>query len=590
MNVQASFAATLVDEWARAGVREVVVSPGSRSSPLTLAILDDERLTVHLRLDERSAGFFAIGCSRGSGRPVVVVTTSGTAAAEVHAAVIEADLAGVPLIICTADRPPELHAVGAPQAVDQNQLFGSAVRFFLDPGVPDEAARPHWRSIASRLVAEATAGPRGPGPVHANLRFREPFGGAPDDLPPGREAGAPWHEIDRPLGVALGTVERLAGAIAAAERGLIIAGAGAGSPQPIFDLARALAWPVLAEPRAWPRRPRPGLVAASDAVLRSPAAAAYLRPDVVVHLGAPHLSRVLNEWIATSAAAGTRHILIDPYGAFRDPQRVAATIFTGDPGLLLSGVLADLAAHKVRPRSTSSFLQHWLSADAAALEAIAAVLEKQEHLSEPEVARLVVETLPPAAALVVAASMPMRDLEWFVPPREEAPTVFANRGANGIDGTASTILGVAATFSGPVVGLLGDLAFLHDLSGLVFGTAERVPDATLVVIDNGGGGIFSLLPYTAAIERSRFERAFGTPQAPEVARVASALGATVHEPKDAAALRDFLQRAVQSPGIDVIVIRTDRADNAALHGALGTAAAEAVDHELGLGTSARPGA
>ena len=192
---QAAFAATLVDEWVRAGVAHAVVCPGSRSTPLALAVADAPGLAVHVRLDERSAAFCALGIGMATGMPAVVVVTSGTAAAELHAAVVEADLAGVPLLLCTADRPPELRGVGAPQTIEQAHLYGSAVRWFADPGVPDEAARASWRSLGSRVVAESVAGPRGPGPVHLNLPFREPLLGdaATGGVPAGRPAGGPWH-------------------------------------------------------------------------------------------------------------------------------------------------------------------------------------------------------------------------------------------------------------------------------------------------------------------------------------------------------------------------------------------------------------
>ena len=227
MTLQVDFARTLVDEWVRAGVRFAALAPGSRSSPLALALLGEPRLRTYVRLDERSAAFFALGSALASGRPAVLVTTSGTAATEVHAAVVEADLARVPLIVVTADRPPELHGVGAPQTIDQIGLYGRAVRYAADPGVPDENGRPYWRSLGARLVAEACSSPLGPGPVHANLAFREPLVEAPASSRPaaGRRA------VDRG---GRGPRQRAGGArvvfsaIHGARRGVFVVGGEAG--------------------------------------------------------------------------------------------------------------------------------------------------------------------------------------------------------------------------------------------------------------------------------------------------------------------------------------------------------------------------
>lgn len=597
MSTQSDFAATLVDEWARAGVRDAVISPGSRSSPLAIALLADRLVRTHVRLDERSAAFFAIGCSLASGRPTVVVTTSGTAAAEVHAAVLEADLAGVPLVVCTADRPPELHGVGASQTVDQTGLYGGAVRCYVEPGVPDEATRGTWRSLASRLVAEALAGPAGPGPVHANLAFRDPLAGEVRELAPARSAPdrAPWHEVVRVPAAGERAVGALAGRIAGVARGAIVAGAGAagaggplgGGAGPgavaVFALARALGWPVLADPRAWPRTPEPELVAAADGVLRSTGAVERLRPDVVLHLGAPPASKVLAHWCAATAAAGTAHLLVDPYGRFQDPDRIMASVIAADPA-----ELALAAARRIAglPAPSSDWLASWQAVERAAQQAIGEVLAAHGECTEPGVARALFAVLPDGATLVTSSSMPVRDIEWYAAPRPGAPRVLANRGANGIDGVTSTVLGAAATAraegGGPVVGLLGDLAFLHDVSALVWGAAEQRPDATLVVVDNAGGGIFSFLPHATALDEASFERVFGTPQACDVGHVALAFGCGVLVVERLADLGEALAAAFVEGGLQVLLVRTERRANAALHDELSSAVAAAVDAALGL--------
>ena len=292
MSVQATFSATLVDEWARLGVTDAVVCPGSRSTPLALPLAD--RLRIHVRLDERSAGFFALGLAMASGRPTVVCVTSGTAAAELHPAVVEAHHARVPLIVCTADRPPELHDTGAPQTIDQRGLYGSATRWTSLPGVATEGQEATWRPLAARAFAEATDGPSGPGPVHLNLEFREPLIGAATALPAGSGPVVVPCGGSGPASSTHAALEPLQG------RGIIIAGR-AGSQPPEFAgvlaLADRLGWPVLADPLSGGRVE--GTIAAADAIVRTEPPL----PECVVLLGAPWLSRALGTYVADAARA-----------------------------------------------------------------------------------------------------------------------------------------------------------------------------------------------------------------------------------------------------------------------------------------------
>ncbi|MHB1974457.1 MAG: 2-succinyl-5-enolpyruvyl-6-hydroxy-3-cyclohexene-1-carboxylic-acid synthase [Acidimicrobiales bacterium] len=611
MSTQADFAATLVDEWVRSGVRDAVLCPGSRSAPLAAALLAREDLRVHVRLDERSAAFFAIGCALGSGRPAVVVTTSGTAAAELHAAVLEADLAGIPLVVCTADRPPELHGVGAPQTVDQQGLFGRAVRLYAEPGVADEASRGSWRSLASRLVAAAASGPAGPGPVHANLAFRDPLTGDTGELPAPRRlvsgsaprggrpvgADAPWHSVVNSSAAGSEVVHALEALVAGVDRGVVVAGAGAAGSgrsgrEGVLELARILGWPVLADPRAWPRVPAPDVVSAADGVLRSSVASEHLAPDVVLHLGAPHASKVLTSWCAETARRGAVHVLVDPFGRFQDPDRITSVVLEADPGELCTSVAASLGVRTAADRG--GWIASWRVAESAAQSAIDGVLARGSACSEPGVARELFDLLPAGATLVVASSMPIRDVEWYSRPRTGAARVLANRGANGIDGVTSTVFGVAAGTAAaaggsggepgsdtvPVVGLLGDLAFLHDLSGLVWGSAESRPDATLVVVDNGGGGIFDFLPHASSLDERRFERGFRTPQTSDIAGVARALGCNVREIADKAQLAGALADSIAEPGTSVVLVSTGSEGNVALHDEIHAAVVAAVDGAL----------
>jgi 2-succinyl-5-enolpyruvyl-6-hydroxy-3-cyclohexene-1-carboxylate synthase len=582
VTVAASFSATLVDEWVRAGLTDAVLAPGSRSTPLAVALARESRIALHVRLDERSAAFFALGIGLATGRPAVLLTTSGTAAVEVHAAVVEAHLSRVPMIVCTADRPPELHHVGAPQTIEQGGLFAGAVRFFAEPGLPDDGGRWSWRSLGSRLVAEATVGPMGPGPVHANLAFREPLLETPDELPPGRRNGRPWHRaggvrrVPEPA-----SLDALVGLARPAARGLIVAGAGAGTPEVVRRLADTLGWPVLADPRSGARVPgTPGAatVAAADALLRVESFAASHLPEIVLRLGAPWASKVLSGWLTSCAAAGAVQVMVDPHWAWRDPGREADMVIAADPDHLIEALVSRVPAGVASGRSAwaapASWSAAWAEAEASAQGAIEGALGRHDEATEPGVARAVFAWAPPGSTVVASSSMPVRDLEWFAAPRSDPPRVLANRGANGIDGVASTTLGVAAAAAGtggPVVGLLGDLAFLHDSTALLQGRREPALPAVLVVIDNGGGGIFSFLPQAGELDEAMFERLFGTPQRIDVADLARAAGCDTIEvarSREVPAQLDSALSHAGRRGPAVLVVRTDRKANTALHSEL----------------------
>jgi 2-succinyl-5-enolpyruvyl-6-hydroxy-3-cyclohexene-1-carboxylate synthase len=582
VTVAAEFAATLVDEWVRAGLTDAVIAPGSRSTPLAVALARESRIALHVRLDERSASFFALGIGLATSRPAILLTTSGTAALEVHAAVVEAHLSRVPMIVCTADRPPELHHVGAPQTVEQQGAFGGALRWAVDPGVPDEAASWAWRSLGSRLVAEATAGPMGPGPVHANLAFREPLLGTPGELPPGRRNGRPWHRADRVRKVPEpASLDALVGLARPAARGLIVAGAGAGRPEVVRRLAVALGWPVLADPRSGARVPgEPGAptVAAADALLRVEGFGEKHVPEIVLRLGEPWASKVLSNWLASCTAAGAVQVLVDPHWAWRDPGREADLVLAADPDhvteALLLRALDGVGPGRSAWAAPPSWAEAWARAESSAQGAIAGVLSRHGEATEPGVARGLFAWSPPGSTVVASSSMPVRDLEWFAAPRSDPPRVLANRGANGIDGVASTTLGVAAAAAGtggPVVGLLGDLAFLHDATALLRGRREPALPAVLVVVENGGGGIFSFLPQAAELEEALFERLFGTPQRVDVAELARAAGCDtleVHSASDLAVQLDSALAHAARRGPAVVIVRTDRNANTALHAEL----------------------
>ncbi len=550
----ATFCATLVDEWVRAGVAHAVVAPGSRSTPLALALADDGRLQVQVCHDERVAGFVALGIGRATGWPAVVLTTSGTGAVELHPAIVEAHQAGVPMIACTADRPPELREVGAPQTIDQMRLFGAAVRWFVDPGVPDDLICESWRSLASRVVAEALGSP--PGPVHVNLPFRDPLVGRPGLLPPPRQADLPWHEpLPSERHLDHQGLRRLAEHLRG-RTGVIVAGGDAGRPEAVLVLAHTLGWPVFADPRSGCRVPDRAVVAHFDLLLRRPP---DLEPQVVLRLGAPPASKALAHWLA--ARVDALQVAVEGHGRWFDPDHDVAMMIAADP----TWVCLELAAQLEAERPSPDWLADWRALDDRAQQHIDTIVAGHGTDSEPAIARAVVSCVPDGTTIVVSSSMPIRDVEWYAAPREGV-RIVANRGANGIDGVVSTALGVALT-GAPTVALVGDLAFLHDANALLASGGQGVR-LVVVVVDNDGGGIFSFLPQADLLTNERFEQLFGTPSGVDPAAVAAALGATATVVADVGGLDDAIVAGLDAGGAHVVVIRTDRARNVAVHEAL----------------------
>jgi 2-succinyl-5-enolpyruvyl-6-hydroxy-3-cyclohexene-1-carboxylate synthase len=568
----ATFCATLVDEWARCGITHAVVAPGSRSTPLALALSADDRVRVHVHHDERSAAYLALGLALATGLPAPVVPTSGTAAVELHPAVVEAHHAQVPMICATADRPPELRDVGAPQTIDQTHLFGSAVRWFTDPGVPDTASSSMGGSIAGGAVAAATGTPAGP--VHVNLPFRDPLVGRPGDLPPARSGGRGWH-VARSGGPATEPpppgelAESLVG-----RRGVILAGsAGGGRPldaTAVHDLARALGWPVIADPRSGCRVPEGTTISHADALLRHQGFANAHRPEVVLQLGDRSASKVVGQWIAGS---GAELVLVHGGDAWFDPDRQAAARVAADPSRFAVLLAQAVRTAGVEPDAEGP-IESWAAADAAASDAIAVALAAHPEPTEPAVARDLVACLAEGTALVVSSSMPVRDVEWYAGPRRGL-RVIANRGANGIDGVVSTAVGVALS-GAPTALLIGDIALLHDTNGLL-GATQRSIDLTIVVVDNDGGGIFSFLPQADALPHERFEQLFGTPHGVDLAALAAAHGLEVDRIERQADLGPVVVRAQAEGGVRMVYVGSERQENVRIHDEIHAEVARSLD-------------
>ena len=590
VNPSTAFATTLVDELLRCGLREAVIAPGSRSAPLAMALHAAEsrpgsRLRLHVRIDERSASFLALGLAKASGRPVAVVCTSGTAAAHFHAAVIEADESGVPLIVLTADRPPELRGTGANQTIDQVKLYGSAVRWFCEAGTPED--RPgqaaYWRSLACRAWSSARGdGAAFAGPVHLNLPFREPLvPGVADragagvvqwcESLEGRPNGAPWTQFAAEPAGANGPVPALK--VDWTERGVVVAGDGAANPASVAALAAQAGWPLLAEPSSGARQ-GPAALRSYQYLLDAPGFIAAHQPDLIVSAGRPGLSRGQLALLRAAGPAGRHIVLSQGAGRWSDPARTANDVAGSLIVRGLPGNGGQSAEHeRTAGPGLSGWQRSWRAADAAASHAADDVLEAAVGLSEPLLSREVAAALPAGALLWVASSMPARNLDRHMVARSDV-RVLASRGASGVDGLVSSAIGAAlahrADGGGPAVALLGDLALVHDAPGLMLGPLEARPDLCLIVVNNDGGGIFSALEQAAFPDS--FERVFGTPHGADFAALAAAAGmpyARLDQSAD-------LPAALTGTGLRLVEVRTNRADEAKLRAAISDACAAAI--------------
>lgn len=533
-----------------------MIAPGSRSTPLALALVADARIATHLFHDERSASFACLGHGLATGKPAVLLCTSGTAATHFHGAVVEADASRVPMLVCTADRPPELWGIGAPQTIDQTDLYGEAVRGFLEPGPPDDPGvdPSSWRPMAADAWHAAT-GWNGdlPGPVHLNLSFRDPLVGEPEALPsPIAPVDAP--EQAQPAGLAQAIAEFAAGGLP--ERGIIVVGRSSADPDDVFALSEATGWPVLADARSRCRRQGTSVVR-FDSLLRSASFGERQQADLIVRIGEPPASKVLGQWIARCANAGASVVALTDCGQTIDPERVASATLAVD-----SALPAFVVAAIRQPRENNEYGATWLAADRTADAVIAETLGTA--LSEPAVARSVTAALAAGSSLIVSSSMPIRDVEWYGTPRDDIE-VYANRGANGIDGVTSTAVGVALA-GAPTTVLIGDVAFLHDTNALI-ALRGRPIDLTIVVVDNDGGAIFSFLPQHEQLAREDYELLFGTPHGADLVKLCEAHGISA-QPWDPVLLN--------RPGVHVLIATSERAANLALHDRLADATSAAV--------------
>jgi 2-succinyl-5-enolpyruvyl-6-hydroxy-3-cyclohexene-1-carboxylate synthase len=540
-----------VEELYRCGMRHAVTSPGSRNAPLALTLAAQEGIEAVSVLDERSAGFVALGMAKASGRPVAVTCTSGTAAANLHPAVVEAWEARVPLIVLTADRPPELREVGAGQAIDQIKLYGSAAKWFVEAGTHDPGRETgvHHRALACR--AYWTAGGGRPGPVHLNFPLREPLAPVQEPLAPelgapgaepldpadwqGREDGRPWTELREHANTPHSAdVHELAARIAAEPRGLIVCGPTAEQIAPqAAGLAAETGWPVLAEPTSGLRcgeHDRSHVVAHYDVLLRVERFAREHAPGLVLRVGDMPTSKPLRALVAESS-----QIVVDPHGAWNEPTRSAELVLQAAAAPTLAALAAEVRVRAGEPRTApaETWLADWREADAK----VWAAVEAAPDGFEAKLLAGLEPGLPDEAIVWVSSSMPIRDVEACFPQSGKRLRFLANRGANGIDGVVSSAMGAAIATGLPTWVLIGELALQHDAGGLLAARRAGVP-LEIVCVNNGGGGIFDFLPVAEHADPAAYETHIATPS-------------------------EGIELAALWPGLREV--RTDRRQNVALH-------------------------
>ncbi|MFL5899377.1 MAG: 2-succinyl-5-enolpyruvyl-6-hydroxy-3-cyclohexene-1-carboxylic-acid synthase [Solirubrobacterales bacterium] len=570
-NANTALASAFAEELARSGLRLAVISPGSRSTPLAVALWRQPEIEVSVIVDERSAGFFALGAAQASGEAVALLCTSGTALVNYHPAVVEADESAIPLLVLSADRPPELRGIGAGQTIDQIKSFGASVRWFCEVGTheADDSGLLHYRSVACRALAKARGEVR-PGPVHLNLPWREPLAPVPvegavsatDPLALEGRDKRPLTAVTRlDLEPSVFLLDEMAGHIGDAISGVIVAGRQLDPDlrEPLAHLARVSGFPILADPTSQLRcgpHDRSHVVAGYDLLLRDEHFARSVVPELVLRFGEMPTSKPLRAWIAES---GADEIVVDPFGGWNEPTNRAAAILRADPTELASGWATRLEGLEGRERPLPD---RWLAAEKAAQTALDEALGRSDEITEPALHRALGATHRDEDLVYTSSSMPIRDQDAFLPPSTSDVLFLSNRGANGIDGLISSGIGAARATGRPTTIVSGDLGLLHDLGGLA-ALREVWTPVRIVVIDNGGGGIFHFLPQEAALPEGEFEALLGTPRGVDAAKAAALFDLPHRQLESLADLPEAL-----AAGTGLIEVKTDRRANVEAHRAL----------------------
>ncbi|WP_059171492.1 2-succinyl-5-enolpyruvyl-6-hydroxy-3-cyclohexene-1-carboxylic-acid synthase [Bacillus sp. FJAT-27445] len=556
-----AYIAAFVAELVNTGIKDVVVSPGSRSTPMAMVMAEHPGLNLHIHVDERSAAFFALGIAKASGRPAVMLCTSGTAAANYFPAIVEARYSRVPLLVLTADRPHELRDVGAPQAIDQMDLYGKHVKWFAEMALPEEAVDMlrYARMVCGRAASIAIQAPAGP--VHLNFPFREP-------LIPNLENDRLFELAERAEGYVSVTqgkrvldeqgFKRISSLLGKVERGIIVCGQldnNAFSAK-VEALAEAIGFPILADPLSQLRSGSNSgkwVVDAYDSFLRFEEAKRQIKPEVIIRFGAMPVSKALTIFLKENREA--RQIVVDGSGGWLDPHALSTEMIYCDEALFCDGLLENI--NKV---PHTNYADKWQMLNSKSKKAMDAEMDR-EKLNESLVYRELPDLLPDGSSLFVGNSMPIRDLDSFFWLNSKQINVMANRGANGIDGVISTALG-ASIYASPMYLVLGDLTFYHDLNGLLPAKLYDL-NLTVILINNNGGGIFSFLPQSG--QSRNFERLFGTPLDLDFSHVVEMYGGTFTRVHDWTHFNDAIISAKDKPGLKVIEVVTNREANAAEH-------------------------
>lgn len=580
MNPATAEALVIVDELVRCGVTDVVLAPGSRSTPIALALAAAEArgdLMLHVRLDERSAAYCALGISRVNGIPAVVVTTSGTAAVNLHPAVVEADESSVPLVLLTADRPPRLRDVGANQTIHQATVFGSDVRLALDlsPAVREAGQVRYWRSSVARAVAVSTDALR-PGPVHLNVAFDEPLVPTDDDAwieeLDGRPDGRPWTADARLVAGMSTPLDDVLGALldepVVPARGLIVLGdhQDAEAIELIDELAEALGWPVVSEPTGNGAGCTTSLSHAPLLLADDAFADAHV-PDLVITVGRVGLNRSVLRMISRADL----HLAVDTRREWSDPTRSADI------------VLATVPLPPEESEYDEEWLESWQRADVLAAAAVETALASDDDvLTGMHVARVTAALVPDGGLLFLGASWPVRHVGSFAANTVQDAVILGNRGTSGIDGCVSTAWGAAAALQrnggAGAIALMGDQTFLYDTNGLLAPADEERPDLVIVVSDNDGGGIFSSLEQGSAVPPSMFERVFGNPLGIDLVELADSLSTPAVAVDSLSDLEQAIDDALGAGGVRIVVARTcDRAAEAAMLDSVQNAVSSALE-------------
>lgn len=556
-----SYIAAFVAELVKSGVEDVVVSPGSRSTPMAMVMAEHPELRVHIHVDERSAAFFALGLAKASKKPAALLCTSGTAAANYYPAIVEARYSRVPLIVLTADRPHELRDVGAPQAIDQIHLYGNNVKWFVEMAPPEKSEEMlrYARAVCARAASAAMSSPAGP--VHLNFPFREPLVPHLDraDLFELSERTEGYVNIQGgKLSLPIEEYKELAEVLNSAKRGIIICGQleKSGFPDAVIRLAEKLNFPVIADPLSQLRSGHHDgsfIIDTYDTFLKIDDAKKALKPDVIIRFGAMPVSKPLSIFMKENSSA--RQIIVDGGGGWRDPALISTEMIHCDELQFCESVFPYL----ITPNNDEFFALWKKINDLTRLKL--ADIKQVEQLSEGKLFYQLAEILPEGSTLFVGNSMPIRDLDTFFHVNQKGIRVMANRGANGIDGTVSTALG-AGMSSKPLYLVLGDLTFFHDLNGLIASKQYGI-DINILLINNNGGGIFSFLPQ--ANFPNNFEKLFGTPLDLDFSHAIKMFGGEYDLITDWEHFLSAFKRNLDRPGLKVMEITTNRDRNLTEH-------------------------